>query len=349
MQMPALDGQIDEVFAIAQRLLCDLGEADDIDRFRRFLYGTDAKFFLRDVEAASPTVHQLLHNALYRGTDGREAPERNEIVAMNKRLIETVLSQLTSIRTMLKDEEPQATFAEDERVREILKQRVAATIEPKEKVTKKVEVKAPKEPKTPTIETVEEPKPPREKPKEIAVEKSLTLEDLHYRENWEPCTEKQGYQPGDQFMYPGQGVCEVVDREEKFVAGNLRELLVLAYKGGKIMVPVENAGDQLTPLMRLEGFEDLKLILQEPPVKSFDPVWSRRSKAFQEKMSTGNTLDAAEVLRDLLAVKKRGKLSQGEHRILQKARIIIYGELAIVCGRTEKEVEEAIESYFLAE
>jgi len=68
--------------------------------------------------------------------------------------------------------------------------------------------------------------------------------------------------------------------------------------------------------------------------------WSRRFKANQEKIASGDVIKVAEVVRDLSRRDTDRGLSAGEKRMLSKARQILVSELALA----EKTAEDVAES-----
>ena len=66
-----------------------------------------------------------------------------------------------------------------------------------------------------------------------------------------------------------------------------------------------------------------------PPYIEEPTNWSRRFKANQEKIATGDIVKVAEVVRDLTRRDDLKKLSTGEKRMLTKARGILTSELAL--------------------
>ena len=71
-------------------------------------------------------------------------------------------------------------------------------------------------------------------------------------------------------------------------------------------------------------FEVLRAPLTEEPTN-----WSRRFKANQEKIASGDVIKVAEVVRDLSRRDTDRGLSAGEKRMLAKARQILVSELAL--------------------
>ena len=64
-------------------------------------------------------------------------------------------------------------------------------------------------------------------------------------------------------------------------------------------------------------------------------------------LKTGDILNTAEVVRNLLRVDKVKKLSTGEKKMLKNARQILESEIVLVEGSTEEEVREKVESEIL--
>lgn len=71
--------------------------------------------------------------------------------------------------------------------------------------------------------------------------------------------------------------------------------------------------------------------------------WSRRYKANQERLASGDINKVAEVVRDLWRRDQDRGLSAGEKRMLAKARQILVGELALASPVDEKKADTMLE------
>ena len=71
--------------------------------------------------------------------------------------------------------------------------------------------------------------------------------------------------------------------------------------------------------------------------------WSRRYKANQERLTSGDVNKVAEVVRDLWRRDQDRGLSAGEKRMLAKARQILVGELALAEGVDDKKTDAILE------
>src|SRR5690606_6261628 len=114
------------------------------------------------------------------------------------------------------------------------------------------------------------------------------------------------FKVGDKAGYPAQGVAEVVDIEEKDIAGNRQSFYVLRIldTDRKIMVPVKNA-DAVGLRQVISEQEILEIfdILRERTIAFDNQTWNRRYRGFMDKIKTGSIYDVAEVLRDLYRLK----------------------------------------------
>jgi CarD family transcriptional regulator len=157
------------------------------------------------------------------------------------------------------------------------------------------------------------------------------------------------FKVGDKAVYPAQGVAEVVDIEEKDIAGHRQHFYVLRIldTDRKIMVPVANADAVgLRQVISEQEIQEIFDILRERTIAFDNQTWNRRYRGFMDKIKTGSIYDVAEVLRDLYRLKTDKQLSFGERRMLDTARGLIVKEIAIAREQTEEDVQNEIESIF---
>jgi CarD family transcriptional regulator len=157
------------------------------------------------------------------------------------------------------------------------------------------------------------------------------------------------FKVGDKAVYPAQGVAEVVNIEEKDIAGNRQRFYVLRIldTDRKILVPVQNANAVgLRQVISEAEIQEIFDILRERTIAFDNQTWNRRYRGFMDKIKTGSIYDVAEVLRDLYRLKTDKQLSFGERRMLDTARTLIVKEIAIARDETEENVKNEIESIF---
>src|SRR5438874_13726375 len=102
------------------------------------------------------------------------------------------------------------------------------------------------------------------------------------------------FKVGDKAVYPAQGVAEVVNIEEKDIAGNRLRFCVLRIldTNRKIMVPVNNAKSVgLRPPISEKEIGEIFAILRERTIAFDNQTWNRRYCGFMDKIKTGSVFD----------------------------------------------------------
>lgn len=153
------------------------------------------------------------------------------------------------------------------------------------------------------------------------------------------------YKVGETVVYPHHGAAEIVSREKHVFKGEETEYLVLRVHQGDltVMVPVENL--ELVGVRAVtsqEGLEKVFNVMRMPYVE--DPAnWSRRFKANTEKLSSGDIIKVAEVVRDLWRRAQKKPLSTGEKSMLHRARTQLITEIALSERTSEERAEEILD------
>jgi CarD family transcriptional regulator len=141
---------------------------------------------------------------------------------------------------------------------------------------------------------------------------------------------------GDAVVYPAHGVGRVVARETRVVQGATQDVLVLELPDGlSVTLPVERARGLLRPLLSETDLGRVQETLREDHVPSND-VWLKRRKDTQVKLSGGDPLELAEVVRDgalrerrLIAKHNGSRLSTGERDLYIRARRLLSAEIGL--------------------
>ena len=156
------------------------------------------------------------------------------------------------------------------------------------------------------------------------------------------------YAIGDKILYPmhGAGIVETI--EEKEILGELRQYYILGVSWGdmKMMIPVETSEEIGVRYIISEN--DIPAVVDvlkgESSVMSNN--WNRRYRENMEKLKSGDILQVAEVVRNLIRTERHKKLSAGEKKMLANARQILQSELVLSGNIDEssacKLVEEAV-------
>lgn len=142
---------------------------------------------------------------------------------------------------------------------------------------------------------------------------------------------------GDKVFYPmhGAGVIEAI--EEREVLGEMQKYCIFRIPASNmnVMIPLKNM--EKSGIRQVVDRKTLKDILfdfhnEEPDCQL---PWKERFKQNSDKMKTGDMVDGAEVVRDLLYRKKEKPLNASEKQMLNNARRILISELSLI-----KEISE---------
>ena len=142
------------------------------------------------------------------------------------------------------------------------------------------------------------------------------------------------FEIGQTVVYPHHGAATIEEITTRSIRGAEKTYLKLRVNQGDLTIEVPADNVDLVGVRDIvdeNGLEEVLSVLRAPYVE--EPTnWSRRFKANQEKIATGDIVKVAEVVRDLTRRDDLKKLSTGEKRMLTKARGILTSELALARG-----------------
>ena len=155
---------------------------------------------------------------------------------------------------------------------------------------------------------------------------------------------------GDVVVYPAHGAGRVVAREKRVVLGAEQEVVVLELADGlSVTLPMQLACELLRPLLSEAGLSRVQETLREDGALSGD-VWLKRLKQAQAKLTGGDPLQLAEIVRDGVRRERRltangtnSKLSLNEKGLCAKARQRLSGEIGLASGLDRAEVDAWID------
>lgn len=154
------------------------------------------------------------------------------------------------------------------------------------------------------------------------------------------------FRVGDQVVYPHHGVATIERIEDKEVLGERKSYLVLRLDAGDLtlMVPADSCEDVgIRDLIGKDQVDNVLKVLKKGKVTDSAENWSRRYKANSEKIKSGDIQQVAEVVRNLSIREREKGLSTGEKRMLNKARQILAGEMAVALSVELEEAEAVLE------
>ena len=155
---------------------------------------------------------------------------------------------------------------------------------------------------------------------------------------------------GDVVVYPAHGAGRVVAREKRVVLGAEQEVVVLDLADGlSVTLPMQLACELLRPLVSEAGLSRVQETLREDGALSGD-VWLKRLKQAQAKLTGGDPLQLAEIVRDGVRRERRltangtnSKLSLSEKGLCVKARQHLSGEIGLARGLERAQVDAWID------
>lgn len=151
------------------------------------------------------------------------------------------------------------------------------------------------------------------------------------------------YNEGDIVVYPRHGCCKVIGTENRNDTVYIKlETISELNNDLTIMIPVKNlemigVRDVISP----EKADEILELLKTERAEEKKMNWSKRFKANQEKIYSGDLEQIAEVVRDLS--RKDADMANGEKKILSQAKDILYTEIAISKNMDKAEIAKMFE------
>lgn len=149
------------------------------------------------------------------------------------------------------------------------------------------------------------------------------------------------YDVGDTVVYPHHGAAVIERCETRQSRGEERSYLVLRLTYGDLTIKVPADATDEVGLRSVCNDEEIAEVIDVLRVRNakVPTNWSRRFKANNEKLKSGDILRVSEVVRDLSLREKEKGLSAGEKRMLSKARQVLVSELAAALSKVEEDAE----------
>jgi CarD family transcriptional regulator len=148
------------------------------------------------------------------------------------------------------------------------------------------------------------------------------------------------YSVGDKVVHPQHGAATIQKKVKQEFDGKKLDYFILdiATEQLTVMIPVDRVEELIRPVIsKAKSREVLKSLKGEPEEAGAN--WSRWYKVLNEKMTSGDIFQVAEVVRDLSFAQQTKGISPALKRMLSKARLTLSSELAF---SLEVDEEEAI-------
>jgi CarD family transcriptional regulator len=154
------------------------------------------------------------------------------------------------------------------------------------------------------------------------------------------------FKVGDYIVYPMYGAGVITEIVEKDFLGEMRTYynVSLPYCRMEASVPVDNC-DKLgvRPIVDPSRIDEVIEVLKGDTEK-MNNNWNKRYRENTERMQTGDILEVAAVVRNLVRTDRLKPLSTGEKKLLNTAKQILESELIYVGEYTMEEADEMVES-----
>lgn len=158
------------------------------------------------------------------------------------------------------------------------------------------------------------------------------------------------FTPGQTLVHPQHGPATVVQVVDRTVAGSVRTYVQLHVQDNnlRIAIPVDHA--DAVGLRPVSGPAAIAALLETlgSGASHEEAMWSRRMKANQDRLRTGDLLVVAGVVRDIARRDLDHGVSAGEKDLLRHARRPLVIELAVALEISEDDADARIDQAILA-
>ncbi|PFN81939.1 transcription factor YdeB [Bacillus sp. AFS076308] len=148
------------------------------------------------------------------------------------------------------------------------------------------------------------------------------------------------FQIGDNIVYPMHGVGIIKAIEEKEISGEKQQYYVIKMLIGnmQVMIPTGKIlSSSIRPVTDIIALKHIIHIFQHGESDRLLP-WKQRYKVNTDKIKTGKIQEGAEVVRDLMRMKKEKALNTSEKKMLDNAHEFLISELGLIKGITENQI-----------
>ncbi len=143
---------------------------------------------------------------------------------------------------------------------------------------------------------------------------------------------------GDRVVHPQHGAATISKKIKQNMGGTKRDYYVLdiATEQLTVMVPVDKIDEVIRPVISKTQAKNVLAVLKQEPQEA-GANWSRWYKVLNEKMTSGDIFQVAEVVRDLNYAQQTKGISPALKRMLSRARITLTSELEFALDIDDEE------------
>ena len=159
-------------------------------------------------------------------------------------------------------------------------------------------------------------------------------------------TKDYTFNPGDFVVYPAHGVGQVSERQTTSVGGQDVDLIAIHFTKDKLTVRIPSSDAMNKGLRAIASPAVMESVVStlgtKPKVRRLP--WSRRSAEYTAKISSGDPVALAEVVRDLYRDPALSNQTYSERQLFEKAFSRLTPEYAVVQQITEQEAACQLEA-----
>jgi CarD family transcriptional regulator len=155
---------------------------------------------------------------------------------------------------------------------------------------------------------------------------------------------KTGFDVGDKVVHPQHGAAVIVKKMRQTVGGSRQDYFVLdiATEQLTVFVPVATIDETIRPVISKNQARKVLGVFKEPPQEA-GSNWSRWYKVLNEKMTSGDIYQVAEVVRDLTYAQQIKGISPALKRMLSRARLTLTSELQFALDVDEEDATKRLD------
>ncbi len=146
---------------------------------------------------------------------------------------------------------------------------------------------------------------------------------------------------------PIHGAGIITEISEQNISGEMHECVVIEIVVGKkrVLVPTESLDDaELRPIVSKAELDDaLEELSREPDELPKD--WRRRIERLKERVHSGEPIEVAKAIRDIISRSILNKMNPSEKRVLNEAVNVFAGEVALVKNIESDSAKEIIRKH----
>jgi CarD family transcriptional regulator len=152
------------------------------------------------------------------------------------------------------------------------------------------------------------------------------------------------YGVGDKVVHPQHGAATIAKKVKQEFGTEKRDYYVLdiATEQLTVMVPVDTIDEVIRPIISKTQARNVLSVLKDEPQEA-GSNWSRWYKVLNEKMTSGDIFQVAEVVRDLNFAQQTKGISPALKRMLSKARLTLTSELQFALDVDEDEAVKKLD------